>query len=169
MRKIIALIFAAVLTVLALTGCAKGPDPKSIVIGANAGSHLEILQEAAKTLSDKGYKFKIVEFKDELDLNLAVASESIDANFFQSVSNLNEFNAANGSPLIKAADVFVVKDEITGEDVPASEMDALIHVLTVKKGSENLDKIKALVEAIQSDAVREFIKTKYGETLIPKF
>lgn len=42
-------------------------------------------------------------------------------------------------------------------------------IVAVKEGNENLPKIKALVKALQSDAVKKFIEEKYQGALIPTF
>ncbi len=41
--------------------------------------------------------------------------------------------------------------------------------LVVKQGSEETEKTKALVKAIQSDAVKEYIEEKYKGSVIPSF
>ncbi|EMD5827607.1 MetQ/NlpA family ABC transporter substrate-binding protein [Campylobacter coli] len=43
------------------------------------------------------------------------------------------------------------------------------NIIAVKAGNEELDKIKALVKALQSDEVKNFIEEKYQGALIPTF
>jgi D-methionine transport system substrate-binding protein len=53
---------------------------------------------------------------------------------------------------------------IEGADSP------YVNIVTVKAGNENDPRIKALVKAITSDKVREFIKTKYPNgDVVPTF
>ena len=41
------------------------------------------------------------------------------------------------------------------------------NIIAVKKGNEDLAKVKALVECLKSKAVSDFIKEKYGAAVIP--
>ena len=43
------------------------------------------------------------------------------------------------------------------------------NVIAVYSGTENSDKIQALIKAVESDEVREFIETTYGGAVIPMF
>ena len=53
----------------------------------------------------------------------------------------------------------------------SAESDAAtyVNVLVVKEGNEELPKIKALVEALSSDEVRDYIVDTYGEAVVPVF
>jgi D-methionine transport system substrate-binding protein len=43
------------------------------------------------------------------------------------------------------------------------------NVIAVRKGDEKREEIKALVEALKSDEVREFIETTYEGAVVPLF
>ena len=43
------------------------------------------------------------------------------------------------------------------------------NIIVVRKGDENREEIKALVEALTTDDVKEFLKEKYGSDVIPAF
>lgn len=43
------------------------------------------------------------------------------------------------------------------------------NIIAVKEGNENSDKTKALVDAVLSDKVRDFIKSQYKDAVIPVF
>lgn len=43
------------------------------------------------------------------------------------------------------------------------------NIIAVKAGSENSDKIKALIEALETDDVKAFMNEKYGVTVVPVF
>ncbi|WP_077038307.1 MetQ/NlpA family ABC transporter substrate-binding protein [Pelomonas sp. KK5] len=65
---------------------------KELVIGATAGSNIEVLRLGIKPLLEqKGYKVKLVEFNDYVQPNLALAQGALDANFFQHTIYLNRF------------------------------------------------------------------------------
>ena len=43
------------------------------------------------------------------------------------------------------------------------------NIIAVKAGSENSDKIKALIEALETDDGKAFMNEKYGVTVVPVF
>jgi D-methionine transport system substrate-binding protein len=53
------------------------------------------------------------------------------------------------------------------EDSEAAE--TYVNVIVVNAGNENSEKTQALVKAIQTDAVKEFILNKYNGAVQPKF
>ena len=55
------------------------------------------------------------------------------------------------------------------ESADSDAAETYINVLVVKEGNENLDKIQALVEALSSDEVREYIVDTFGEAVVPLF
>jgi D-methionine transport system substrate-binding protein len=71
---------------------AQAQDKKELVIGATAGSNLEVLRLGIKPqLEKKGYRVKLVEFNDYVQPNIALAQGALDANFFQHTIYLNRF------------------------------------------------------------------------------
>lgn len=67
-------------------------NKKELVIGATAGSNIEVLRQGIQPLLEKkGYKLKLVEFNDYVQPNFALAQGSLDANFFQHIIYLNKF------------------------------------------------------------------------------
>ncbi|SEK24340.1 D-methionine transport system substrate-binding protein [Roseateles sp. YR242] len=86
------LSLALVSTTWGLAAPAHAQDKKELVIGATAGSNIEVLRLGIKPLLEKkGYKVKLVEFNDYVQPNLALAQGSLDANFFQHTIYLNRF------------------------------------------------------------------------------
>jgi D-methionine transport system substrate-binding protein len=63
------------------------------------------------------------------------------------------------------ADLNPVEDAIAIEDSSS----AYVNVLVVKEGNENDPGIQALVEALQSDAVRDFINETYNGAVVAVF
>ena len=55
------------------------------------------------------------------------------------------------------------------ESADSDAAETYINVLVAKEGNENLDKIQALVEALSSDEVREYIVDTFGEAVVPVF
>lgn len=76
---------------------------KKIVIGASPSPHAEILKVAKEVLAEKGYELDIKEYVDYVQPNLALDSEDLDANYFQHVPYLEQFNQENKTSLVSAA------------------------------------------------------------------
>lgn len=62
-----------------------------------------------------------------------------------------------------------IADAIASEDNTDENVRQYVNVLAVKSGNENLPKIKALVEALLSDAVKTFIQTQYNGAVVAVF
>ena len=274
-KKILALALAGVLVVGALTGCGssksesseKKTDDKKITVAASATPHAEILEEAKTLLKDKGYELEVKVFDDYVQPNNVVESGEFDANYFQHVPYLEQFNEEKGTHLVVAGkihyepfgiypgtksslddiadgDTIAVPNDTTNEarallllqdngiiklkdgagleatvndieenpynveivELAAEQVarvaeetsyivlngnyalqagysvskDALayetsdseaaktyVNVIAVKEGNENSDKIKALVDVLKSDEIKDFINEKYDGAVIP--
>lgn len=112
-KKILALALAGVLVVGALTGCGssksesseKKTDDKKITVAASATPHSEILEEAKTLLKDKGYELEVKVFDDYVQPNNVVESGEFDANYFQHVPYLEQFNEEKGTHLVVAGKI----------------------------------------------------------------
>ena len=261
---------------LSLAGCAGGnsssgneEENKVIKIGATPTPHADILNNVvAGELEKEGYKLEVVEFTDYVQPNTALDAGDLDANYFQHIAYMEQFNEENGTKLVAVAGVhlepmgawsnsiksvdelkegdtiavpndttngsralsilqdngiieledkngdgFYDETEVTnnnGYEITAIEAANLPNVLddvqlavingnyavdaglelanaiivedaesegayqyinyiVVNKGDEEKDSIKALVKAVQSDAVKEYIEKNYGESVIVAF
>lgn len=112
-KKILALALAGVLVVGALTGCGssksesseKKTDDKKITVAASATPHAEILEEAKTLLKDTGYELEVKVFDDYVQPNNVVESGEFDANYFQHVPYLEQFNEEKGTHLVVAGKI----------------------------------------------------------------
>lgn len=112
-KKILALALAGVLVVGALTGCGssksesseKKTDDKKITVAASATPHAEILEEAKTLLKDKGYELEVKVFDGYVQPNNVVESGEFDANYFQHVPYLEQFNEEKGTHLVVAGKI----------------------------------------------------------------
>ena len=267
MKKIIAIILALSL-VLSLAACGGKSDDKVIKVGATPAPHAEILEVIKEELAKEGWTLEIVEFNDYVQPNQALEDGDLDANYFQHVLYLNQFNAEYGTHLVNAGGIHyepfgiyagktsslsaladgakigvpndatnearalllleqegliklkdgvglnATKDdivenphnfeivEINAELLPASlpDLDIAVingnyaidaglkvsqalaieaadgaateyyqNVIAVKEGNENSDKIQALLKALKSDAVKQYIQSTYDGAVVPLF
>ena len=241
---------------------AKGDD-KTITVAASATPHAEILEEAKPLLEKEGYDLEVTVFDDYVRPNEVVESGEFDANYFQHIPYLDQFNEEKGTHLVNAGGIHyepfgiypgtkdslddledgdsidttnearallllqdngiitlkdgaglnaTVKDiaenphnveiveleaaqvaRVTGEtayvvlngnyaleagfsvgkDALAYEKSdseaakTYVNVIAVKEGNENSDKIKALVDVLKSDEIKDFINEKYDGAVIP--
>lgn len=277
------LLTGVALTLSLLVGCAKAEntvthsvdgensgtkDLPKIKIGASPSPHAEILEVAGKVLEEAGYQLEIVEYTDYVQPNNALESKEIDANYFQHLPYLEEFNTEYGTKIVSAATIhyepfgiyagktdslealqegakIAVPNDVTNEaralllleaeglitlkegagltatkndivenpknlelieveaaQVPRSLQDVDVavingnyaieaglkvkealkveaadseaaqtygNIIAVREGEENTESVQALVKALQSDAVKEFIQTKYEGAVVPSF
>ncbi|MBQ4225612.1 MAG: metal ABC transporter substrate-binding protein, partial [Oscillospiraceae bacterium] len=61
----------------------------------------------------------------------------------------------------------VGKDSIAYEKSDSEAAKTYVNIIAVKEGNENNEGIKALVEVLKSDAIRDFINQKYDGAVIP--
>ena len=239
----------------------------TITVAASTTPHSEILAEAAKLLEEQGWTLEVTEFEDYVQPNLVVESGDFDANYFQHIPYLDNFNEEQGTHLVnaggihyepfgiypgskssldeleegdviavpndttnearallllqdngiitlkegagleatvmdieenpknieiqelEAAQVPRVKDEVAfvvlngnyaleagfsvGKDAIAYELSdseaakTYVNVIAVKEGNENSAGIKALVNVLKSDEIKEFINNKYDGAVVP--
>ena len=284
-RKVLALTLALVLS-LSFAACAsksaaenveKVPAEEAtsdtveqkgtITVAASPTPHAEILAQAAPILADEGWTLEVKEFQDYVQPNNVVESGEFDANYFQHIPYLENFNEEQGTHLVnaggihyepfgiypgtksslddiaegdtiavpndttnearallllqdngilklkdgagltatvldieenpynveilelEAAQVPRVKDEVAyvvlngnyaldagfsvAKDALAyekSDSDAAktyVNVIAVKEGNENSEKILALVGALKSDAIRQYINDTYDGAVVP--
>lgn len=251
-----------------LTGCGK-TDNNTLKVGASVTPHAEILKAASNILAEKGFTLEIIEYNDYVIPNIAADSGELDANYFQHLPYLTNFNEENGTKLVSVAaihyepfgiypgktksldqlpdgatiavpndgtnearalllleaqgliklregvsftatvldiesnpknlvikeieaaqlaralpdvDLAVIngnyaieaglnvgKDALAVEDKDSEAAQTYANIVAVKEGNENSKAIKALIEALQSEEVRNFINEKYDGAVIPIF
>ena len=273
LKKALALALTGAVLVGAFAGCGAKKDSgdkketKKIVIGASPSPHADILKVAKKELKKEGYELEIKEYSDYVQPNTALESGDLDANYFQHIQYLEQFNEEKGTHLVNAGgihyepfgiypgtkdslddledgDSIAVPNDTTNEarallllqdngiitlkdgaglnatvkdiaenphnveivELEAAQVarvtgetayvvlngnyaleagfsvgkDALayeksdseaaktyVNVIAVKEGNENSDKIKALVDVLKSDEIKDFINEKYDGAVIP--
>ncbi len=101
MKKITTFIFG-IFCLFILFGCVSknSIDDKNIVIAASQTPHSEILEQTREYLENKGYTLEIRVFNDYVIPNEATVSGEVDANFFQHLPYLNDYNKNNHTDLV---------------------------------------------------------------------
>lgn len=265
-RKVLALLAVAALGVSVLAGCGGSKDDKIIKVAATAVPHAELLEQARPILEEQGYTLEIQVFNDYVQPNNVVESGEFDANYFQHINYMEQFNAEQGTHLVNAGGIhyepfglypgketdlanidgatIAVPNDTTNEarallllqdngyiklkegaGLNATKMDVVenphnielveleaaqiprtlqdvsfaiingnyameagysvaenalvyesadseavatyVNVIAVKEGNENSEKIKALVAALKSDTVKQYIADNYNGGVIP--
>ncbi len=80
----------------------------TVSVAATPTPHALVLNEVVKgILAAKGITLEVVEFTDYVQPNNVVDSGEIDANYFQHVPYLDDFNAQNGTNVVSVAAIHV--------------------------------------------------------------
>lgn len=122
-KRILTVVFTVILAAGFLAGCGTkndsevnkdvssdeavtaGTEKGSIKIAASSTPHAEILEEAKKILKEQGWNLEIVIFNDYVQPNLIVESGDFDANYFQHIPYLEQFNEEQGTHLVNAGGI----------------------------------------------------------------
>ncbi len=268
MKKLVAAVLTGVLVAGTLsTGVYAKDDDKTITVAASATPHAEILEEAKPLLEKEGYDLEVTVFDDYVRPNEVVESGEFDANYFQLIPYLEQFNEEKGTHLVNAGGIhyepfgiypgtkdslddladgdsiavpndttnearallllqdngiitlkdgaglnatvkdieenphnveiveleaaqvarvtgetaYVVlngnyaleagfsvgKDALAYEQADSEAAKTYVNIIAVKEGNENSDKIKALVDVLKSDEIKDFINENYDGAVIP--
>lgn len=122
MKKISILISILLISIIVLSGCSSANTGSSantssnsntsskttkLVVGATPVPHAEILNFVKPMLKEKGIDLVVKEFTDYVTPNTALNDKEIDANFFQHVPYLEDFNKQHNMNLVAIAKVHV--------------------------------------------------------------
>ena len=80
---------------------------QTITVAASPSPHAEILKIAKDILAQKNITLDIIEYTDYVQPNNVVESGEVDANYFQHVPYLDDFNAENGTHIVSVSTVHV--------------------------------------------------------------
>ena len=127
MKKLVSLLLSGVLAVGLLAGCGGGTgtsqtpagnsespaastetgslEGTTLRVGATPAPHAEILEVVKDLLAEQGITLEIAQYNDYVQPNNAVEDGSLDANYFQHITYMNEFNVSDGTHLVSAAEV----------------------------------------------------------------
>ncbi|MGI6080048.1 MAG: MetQ/NlpA family ABC transporter substrate-binding protein [Candidatus Avilachnospira sp.] len=145
---------AALLAAVALSACSggeksekaeedKSPELTEITVGASPAPHGEILEAAKPLLEKEGYALKIVEYTDYVQPNIALEDGELDANYFQHLPYLEQFNKEQGTYLASAGAIHYEPFGIYGGKV--SSLDELSEGATVAVPNDTTNEARALL------------------------
>ena len=77
----------------------------TITVAASPTPHAEILEQAKSILAEEGWTLEVKEFQDYVQPNLVVESGEFDANYFQHIPYLENFNEEQGTHLVNAGGI----------------------------------------------------------------
>lgn len=86
-------------------GSADGGEDKTIKVAASPTPHGEILNSVKDKLAEDGWTLEVIEFDDYVQPNVATSEGDVDANYFQHIPYLNQYNEENGTELVAVANV----------------------------------------------------------------
>lgn len=129
-KRVTAVILTAALAVAALAGCGNtatsepaaeatesasttaaqeaentSSEDKTITVAASATPHAEILEQAKSILAEQGWDLQVTVFDDYVQPNNVVESGDFDANYFQHIPYLENFNEEQGTHLVNAGGI----------------------------------------------------------------
>lgn len=164
MKKIIALVLAALLVLATFAACSSS-DKKTLTIAVPNDTTNEA--RALLLLQDKGYiKLKDgagiqATIKDIVENPFGIEFKEVEAAQIPNILQDVDYAVINSNYAI-SADLNPVKDSLAIE----GSSSAYGNILAVKEGAENSDKIKALKAALESKDVADFITEKYAGSVV---
>lgn len=87
------------------TQAAETESKGTITVAASATPHAEILEQAKTILAEQGWNLEVTVFDDYVLPNEVVESGEFDANYFQHIPYLNDFNETKGTHLVNAGGI----------------------------------------------------------------
>ena len=122
MKKIVASVLALALAA-SLAACGSGTASSAassaasseaasaettvLKVGASPSPHAEILEQVVDVLAEQGIDLQVHVYGDYVVPNTAVEEGAEDANYFQHVPYLDDFNAENGTHIVSVAAIHV--------------------------------------------------------------
>lgn len=104
-KKWIAGLVSITAVALLLVGCGKSTKETTLTVGASNIPHAQILKHVQPQLKKEGINLKIKVFQDYVLPNKDLANKNLDANYFQHIPFLDNWNKENNGTLVSAGKV----------------------------------------------------------------
>lgn len=118
-------------------------DSKVIKVGASPAPHAEILNQVKAQLAEEGYTLEVKEFSDYIQPNVALSEGELDANYFQHITYLEDYNASNGTDLVSAGSIHF--EPLCVYPGKSSSIDALPNGAKIAVPSDPTNEARALL------------------------
>lgn len=154
-RSLIASAFAGlgVVALGGLTACggsstaAEGStaaDSTTLTVAASPTPHAEILNDfAAPLLAKEGIELKVKEYTDYIQPNKDTTSGAVDANYFQHITYLENYNAENGTDLVSTG--LIHYEPFAVYAGTSSDLDAIAEGATIAVPNDPTNEGRALL------------------------
>lgn len=101
MKRLLVILCCLLMVGSLVAGCGnQDAADDTLVVGCTAKPHAEILEVVKPMLQEQGIEMEIKVFTDYVLLNPALNDKQIDANFFQHIPYLDDFNTNNDADLV---------------------------------------------------------------------
>ena len=149
------------------------PEGATIIVPADGSNETRALlllqQEGIITLADGANATDGVTALDIVDAKgynvVPVQADTIPAQLAN--SDKGTLAVINGNYALQAG--LNIADALATEDASGDAAQTYANIIAVKKGNENSDKIKALVAALETDAVKDYIANTYNGAVVAIF
>ena len=174
MKKAITTLLSLVLIftfAIALTGCGGGDDsqdPVQIAIPndtTNEARALLLLQDNGLLTLKDGVGLEAT-VNDIVDNPKGIQFQELEAAQVSRVVGEVAFVVLNGNYALEAG-YSVGKDSIAYEKSDSEAAKTYVNIVAVKEGNENNEGIKALVDVLKSDEIKQFINDTYDGAVVP--
>ncbi|WP_312094141.1 MetQ/NlpA family ABC transporter substrate-binding protein [Niallia sp.] len=118
----------------------------------------EILELVKPTLAEQGINLDIVVLSDNVQPNTALAAGEVDANFFQHVPYMEEFNRSNDAELVPVKEIYFANYGVYSKEYDSMDKVPEGAVIAIANDISNIDRSLALLA--QHDVIT--LKEKTG-------
>ena len=172
MKRFTSLLLASILAILAIASLASCGGNKDIEIAVPNDSTNEaralLLLEANGLIKLKEGAGITATVRDIVENPYNIKFREIEAASLPNVLKDVDFAVINGNYAMEAG-FSVGKDALATEDASSEAAQTYANVLVVKEGNENNPAIQALLKALQSDEVKNYIDQTYDCAVVAIF
>ncbi len=144
---------------------------EKILVGATPVPHAEILEFIKDDLAKRGFELVVKEFNDYVQPNLATDSGELDANFFQHIPYLEEFNKNKGTKLVRVVGIHLEPMAVYSKKHKSFDTNSLKNGVKIAVPNDPTNESRAL-DVVASTGVVSFkdnaLKTPLDLTSNPK-
>ena len=107
MKKKLTALLLGLTVCLSLAACGGTESTTTLSVAASPTPHAEILEQCIPILEEQGIELVVNQYSDYVVPNTAVEDGDEDANYFQHLPYLEEFNETRGTHLVSVAGVHI--------------------------------------------------------------